>query len=181
MLRQGSSRSFCSMKPTVGFGPSTGMPLSRMRPSLGRSRPATRLRMVLLPQPDGPTTATNSPARTSRLTRSMATSGETPSGATKRLVTPMRSSTDAVFSIGGIQRGVDGGELLLQHRGGPGAGRARRPLHAAIFERASDRLEVLLAAAKHRFQRVGERAFLGGERTPQRLLLQPGMNVAHAF
>src|SRR5262245_47345650 len=181
MVRHGSSRSFCSMNPTVGFGPSTGTPLSRMRPSLGRSRPATRLRMVLLPQPEGPTTATNSPARTSRLTRSMAVSGDTPSGATKRLVTPTRSSTDAVFSIGGIQRGVDGGELRLQHRGGPGAGGARRPLQAAAFERAGDRLEVLLAAAKHRFQRVGERALLRGERARERLMLEPGMNVAHAF
>ena len=59
--------------------------------------------MVLLPQPDGPTTATNSPARTVRLTRSIAVSGDTPSGAVKRLVTPTRSSTDAVFSIGGVQ------------------------------------------------------------------------------
>src|SRR5262245_2593925 len=181
MLRQGSSRSFCSMKPTVGLGPSTGTPLSRMRPSLGRSRPATRLRIVLLPQPDGPTTATNSPARTSRLTRSMAVSGETPSGATNRLVTPTRSSTDAVFSIGGIQRGVDGGELLLQHRGGPRSGRTRRPLHAAAIERAGDRLEILLAAAKHRFQCIGEHAFLGAERAPQRLVLEPDVNVAHAF
>ena len=91
------------MKPTLGFGPSTGTALSRMRPSLGRSRPATRLRMVLLPQPEGPTMATNSPGRTSRLTRSIAVSQEPPPGAVNRLVTPMRSSTDAVLRIGGIQ------------------------------------------------------------------------------
>src|SRR5262249_27328772 len=181
MRRHGSSRSFCSMKPTVGFGPSTATPLSRMRPSLGRSRPATRLRIVLLPQPDGPTTATNSPARTSRLTRSMATSGDTPSGATKRLVTPTRSSTDAIFSISGVQRSVDGGELLLQHRGGPGSGRTQRPLHATALQGPGDRLEVLLAAAEHGFQRIGEPAFLGTERTAQRLMLEAGVNIAHAF
>jgi hypothetical protein len=82
------------MNPTVGLGPSTGTPLSKMRPSLGKSRPATRLRMVLLPQPEGPTTAMNSPLRTSKLMRSMAVSGDTPSGAAKRLVTARRSSTD---------------------------------------------------------------------------------------
>ena len=74
IVRHGSSRSFCSMKPTLGFGPSTGTWLSRIRPSFGRSSPATRLRIVLLPQPEGPTMATNSPARTSRLTRSIAVS-----------------------------------------------------------------------------------------------------------
>ena len=58
---------------------------------------------MLLPQPEGPTMATNSPARTSRLTRSIAVSQDPPPGAVNRLVTPMRSSTDAVFSIGGVQ------------------------------------------------------------------------------
>src|SRR5262245_14408246 len=164
MLRQGSSRSFCSMKPTVGLGPSTGMLFRRMRPSLGRSRPATRLRIVLLPQPDGPTTATNSPARTSRLTRSIAVSGDTRSRAVKRLVTPMSSSTDAVFSIGGIQRRVDGGEFLLQHRGGPRSICAGGPFHSVALERAGHLLEVVLTGAKHRFQRVGKGALLEAER-----------------
>ena len=59
--------------------------------------------MVLLPHPDGPTMATSSPALTLSVTRSIATSADTPSGAVKRLVTPMRSSTDAVLRIGGIQ------------------------------------------------------------------------------
>src|SRR5262245_14449272 len=168
------------MKPTVGFGPSTGMSLSRMRPSLGRSRPATRLRMVLFPQPDGPTTATNSPARTSRLTRSMAVSADTPSGALKRLVTPTSSSTDAVLSIGGIQRGVDPGELLLQYGGGPRTFFARRALHAVALEHADDLGKIVLAGAKHRFERIGQRAFFGAERAAQGLVHQPGMKIAHA-
>src|SRR5262245_7537751 len=179
MVRHGSSRSFCSMNPTVGFGPSTGTPLSRMRPSLGRSRPATRLRMVLLPQPDGPTTATNSPARTSRLTRSIAVSDDTPSGATKRLVTPTRSSTDAVFSIGRIQQGVDLDQLLLQRSGRPRLGGAGGTLYAGRLKRAGDVREVLVSRAKSRFQRIGERAFVRAERTPERLVLQPGMDIGH--
>src|SRR6266849_2765411 len=158
------------MKPTVGLGPSTGTPLSRIRPSFGRSSPATRLRMVLLPQPEGPTTATNSPGRTSKLTRSIAVNGDTPSGAMKRLVTPMRSSTDAVFSIGLIQRGVDARKLPFQDRGGPCARGARRPLHPVALERAGDVLEILRPAAEDRLQGVGKRAFLGRERTPQGLM-----------
>src|SRR5262245_35732238 len=180
MVRHGSSRSFCSMKPTVGLGPSTGMPLRRIRPSLGRSRPATRLRMVLFPQPDGPTTATNSPARTSRLTCSIAVSADTPSGALKHLVTPASSSTNAVFSIGGIQRSVNRGELLLQHGGGPRAFFARRTFHAIALKHADDLGEVVLTGAKDRFHGIGQRALFGAEGAAQRLVPQPGMKVAHA-
>src|SRR5436189_6083986 len=36
-----------------------------MRPSVGRIRPEMTLKSVLLPQPEGPTSETNSPSRTS--------------------------------------------------------------------------------------------------------------------
>ena len=135
--------------------------------------------MVLLPQPDGPTTATNSPDRTEKLTRSIAVSGETPSGAVKRLVTPTRSSTDAVFSIGLIQRGIDPGELGFQDRRGPGAAFAGRTLDPVALERPGDFLEVLLAGSKYRFQRVGESALLRLQRTAQGLMLEARMDIAH--
>src|SRR5258708_34007974 len=90
-----------------------------MRPSLGRSSPATRLRIVLLPQPEGPTTATNSPGRTQKVIRSIAVSGDTPSGAVKRLVTAMRSSTGAVFSISAIQGGIEPAKLGFHNVRGP--------------------------------------------------------------
>src|SRR5580692_6252778 len=102
MLRHGSSKSFCSMKPTCGLGPSTDSPPSDTMPSLGRSRPATRLRMVLLPQPDGPTIATNSPSRTEKLSRSTAVKRLPGApGAGKRRVTAFSSSAlaDAVMDI----------------------------------------------------------------------------------
>ena len=42
------------------------VPSSRMLPSSGVSKPASMRNKVLLPQPDGPSSAKNSPARISR-------------------------------------------------------------------------------------------------------------------
>src|SRR2546423_9678729 len=44
-----------------------------MRPSSGRSKPAIRRSVVVLPEPDGPSSVKNSPAATSRSTSSTAT------------------------------------------------------------------------------------------------------------
>src|SRR3984893_11475691 len=150
-----------------------------MRPSLGRSSPATRLRIVLLPQPEGPTTATNSPGRTQKVIRSIAVSGDTPSGAVKRLVTAMSASTDAVISIGSIQGGIDPGKLGFQNGRGPGAAFARRTLDALALERARHLLEVLLAGAKDPLECIGEGALLRLQRAAQGLMLEAGMNVGH--
>ena len=40
-----------------GVASVTSRPSNRMRPSVGRSRPEIRLRSVVLPQPDGPSSA----------------------------------------------------------------------------------------------------------------------------
>ena len=53
-------------------------PATMTVPPVGRSRPATRLSRVDLPLPDGPITATDSPAASSRLTWSTA-AGPSPS------------------------------------------------------------------------------------------------------
>src|SRR4029077_6289998 len=45
---------------------------NRMRPALGVSRPATRRRKVVLPEPEGPSTAISSPASTARSRPAMA-------------------------------------------------------------------------------------------------------------
>src|SRR5262249_36930782 len=45
----------------------TTSPSIRMSPDVGRSKPATRLSMVDLPHPLGPTSVTNDPSGTSRL------------------------------------------------------------------------------------------------------------------
>jgi len=51
----------------IGAGSVTLRPLSVTDPLLGRSNPATMRRQVVLPQPEGPTMATNSFSAISRL------------------------------------------------------------------------------------------------------------------
>jgi len=48
----------------VGGGPLTSLPLTTTRPELGANSPAMDINKVVLPQPDGPTNETNSPAST---------------------------------------------------------------------------------------------------------------------
>jgi hypothetical protein len=48
--------------PIDGGGPCTTWPLTRTAPDVDGSSPATIFSSVLLPQPLGPTTATNSPS-----------------------------------------------------------------------------------------------------------------------
>ena len=50
--------------PTPPCGLVMVWPSTRISPSLGGSRPAIILSNVVLPQPDGPTTTTNSPSPT---------------------------------------------------------------------------------------------------------------------
>ncbi len=71
-VRHGSSRSFCSMKATWAFGPSTRSPSTKASPSLGAVSPEPMLSKVDLPQPLGPISDTTSPSRTAMLTPSTA-------------------------------------------------------------------------------------------------------------
>src|SRR5262249_24019580 len=59
--------------PRSGPGPRTSSPLSIMVPPSAGSKPPSMWRNVLLPQPDGPTIATNSPSCTVRSKFSSAT------------------------------------------------------------------------------------------------------------
>ena len=49
------------------------LPATRMRPEFGRSKPATMRSAVVLPQPDGPSSETNSPSSSEMLMPSSAT------------------------------------------------------------------------------------------------------------
>src|SRR2546426_1980532 len=76
--------------PRSGPGAVMSLPSSVARPVVGVSKPATMLSSVLLPQPDGPTRVTNSPAP---IARSIGSSACTPSAvAPKRLDTPSTTS-----------------------------------------------------------------------------------------
>jgi hypothetical protein len=65
-VRQGKRLSVWNTKPRSTPGPLTGRPSSLTSPALAGSRPATMRRNVVLPQPEGPTTAMNSPRSTTR-------------------------------------------------------------------------------------------------------------------
>ncbi len=53
-------------------GEVTGVPRRKTSPVLGGSRPAMHFSSVVLPQPDGPTTQTNSPSSTENETSPIA-------------------------------------------------------------------------------------------------------------
>src|SRR5271165_2679954 len=57
---------------TPRAGEDTSLPPIAISPSVGCSRPATQRKVVVLPQPDGPSSTTISPAGTAKLTPSMA-------------------------------------------------------------------------------------------------------------
>ena len=61
---QGKSANDWNTTPRSGPGPLTALPSSRISPPETGRKPAIMFRIVVLPQPDGPTTATNSPLST---------------------------------------------------------------------------------------------------------------------
>ena len=65
-VRQGKSSSFCNIYPKEFSFPG-GFPCTRMLPAVGESSPAASESTVVLPQPEGPITATNSPSYTQKL------------------------------------------------------------------------------------------------------------------
>src|SRR5262245_371606 len=65
-VRQGKRLSVWNTKPRSPPGPVIARPSSLTSPALAGSSPATMRRNVVLPQPEGPTTAMNSPRSTPR-------------------------------------------------------------------------------------------------------------------
>src|SRR5438552_2751913 len=93
-LRQGNSASVWKTKPILGSMPDTGPPITRTIPALGLKRPVTRLSVVDLPQPVGPTTAANSP-RLTVMVKSWSAVSDLPSGERNRRVTLISSIAGA--------------------------------------------------------------------------------------
>src|ERR1035437_9851093 len=73
-----------------GSMPVTGVPITRTSPAEGLAKPVIRFRVVDLPQPVGPTTATNSPRATLML-KSRRAVIDLPSGVRKRRLTLISS------------------------------------------------------------------------------------------
>src|ERR1700761_3572113 len=73
VVSQGNSSGLWNSMPRSGDGPLTGSPPTVTWPSSASRAPATMRSRVDLPQPDGPSRQTNSPARTSRSTPDRAT------------------------------------------------------------------------------------------------------------
>src|SRR5688572_25625606 len=65
-VSQGNRTYSWKTTPRSAPGPTTGLPSTRTVPALGVRKPATMLRSVDLPQPDGPRMHTNSRSATSR-------------------------------------------------------------------------------------------------------------------
>src|SRR5215475_4493977 len=90
----------------------TRRPSMAISPLSGIRKPATRLRSVVLPQPEGPSRVINSPRRTSSDTLSSAVMSP------KRLVTPS-SSTATESPVGWVSTRMKGGRsagmLNVQH------------------------------------------------------------------
>ena len=61
VVRHGIRVGFWNAMPTPLIGAVTFWPATRTSPPVAGSRPVTSFMMVDLPQPDGPTTAMNSP------------------------------------------------------------------------------------------------------------------------
>jgi hypothetical protein len=61
MLRQGSRVGFWKAMPAIERGDVTSCPATTTLPAVAGQRPVTSRMRVDLPQPDGPTTAMNSP------------------------------------------------------------------------------------------------------------------------
>src|SRR2546421_7153938 len=69
-VSQGKTEPCCEMTMPFGLGPLRATPPTRTLPSSGCRNPAMMFINVDLPQPEGPTIATNSPSATEKLTPS---------------------------------------------------------------------------------------------------------------
>ena len=72
VLRQGSRFGAWKAMPAILSGPATLAPPTAMVPAWGNCSPVTSFIKVDLPQPDGPTTAANSPSAMERVSLSTA-------------------------------------------------------------------------------------------------------------
>ncbi len=93
---QGNSANCWKTTARSGPGCVTALPLTLTMPALGGSKPATMRRQVVLPQPDGPTIATNSLSAISRL---MSSSAFTPPEAGPKILSTLSKRIDPIVLV----------------------------------------------------------------------------------
>ena len=71
-VRQGNSANDWNTTPRSGPGAADGAAVERISPAVGARKPAIMFSIVVLPQPEGPTTDTKSPCSTSSETSRIA-------------------------------------------------------------------------------------------------------------
>src|SRR5215207_5923066 len=165
--RHSSSTGFWNIIPISGGGPATRRPWTSTVPDVGLSRPASRLRNVDLPHPDGPTNATNSPGRTSSDSPSRATTSPPPSAANVLPTAAARAASPVLAAAGpdataepspsdarasrpgsesiGVELVVGGDEVVVEH-GRVGA-LGRGPLVLEVVDEEVDPLGHRVAPA----------------------------------
>ena len=113
--------------------PSPALPSMAISPPERGMRPATMLRMVLLPQPDGPRRATNSPCRMSN--EMFSTAIDAALAAVDLVeVTDRNPHGSAIWAPGGTPGGFDHGRAVI--RSGPAAA-SRKLMSTMSSNRAS--------------------------------------------
>src|SRR5216683_3121337 len=161
-LFQGNSANCWNTTERSGPGPVTRLFPTVSEPVVGKSRPAAMRRHVVLPQPEGPTTATNSFSRTSKLTLSTAAIS-LPSRRNSR-VTPSNTIL-LILPSPGRKPAVDENRLpgyVVRRRAGQ---EHRRTPQIAQFAVAADKracrhlLPALRIACHRRGQRGGEKSW----------------------
>src|SRR6185295_123918 len=129
--------------PRSAPGSATGSPSTTIRPTVDDTNPATALRTVVLPQPDGPRSATNSPGVVSKVNRRTASTRRSPAP------NVMPRSVISIRPVGAPFTATASPSLFLarQPRHAPGAGpadeRAREHAEHADRQHPDDDLRVL--------------------------------------
>src|ERR1700710_446916 len=96
----------------LGLGPRVGTPSTSTLPSSGRSKPEMMFISVDLPQPDGPTIATNSPSATDSVNPS--TTGRRPASVSKPFFTPWMSILADIAPLHCLESFEQAGDAVQQ-------------------------------------------------------------------
>src|SRR3977135_1011673 len=144
-----------------------------MRPALGTSRPATRRRKVVLPDPEGPSSAISSPARTFRSRPAMAAVSPKDLARPSAVIAmaTLRLSPESVPSGGG-----EGGAVVPFEEGRGAQGDEGEACQKRGDGESSDEVVLIIKDLHLERHGVGESADMAGE-DRHRAAFAPGAGV----